>query len=55
MRVGRWVEGVRTEPELLMATLQTKKANNLEILEQSLRLEIDSPTELLIQLCGFYK
>lgn len=31
----------RTEPELLMAPLQPKKANNLEIIKQSLRLEID--------------
>lgn len=35
---GRWV---RTEPKLLMATLQPKKANNLEIIKHSLRLEID--------------
>lgn len=31
----------RTEPELLMATLQPKKANNLEIIKHSLRLEIE--------------
>lgn len=33
--------GPHTEPELLMATLQPKKTNNLEIIKRSLRLEIE--------------
>lgn len=34
-------EATHTEPRLLMATLQPKKANNLEIIKHTLRLKID--------------
>lgn len=42
---------VCNEPELLMATLQPQKANNLEIITQSLRQELDTHSaEFLVQL-----
>lgn len=42
---------VCNEPELLMATLQPQKANNLEIIKQSLRQKLDTHSvEFLVQL-----